>query len=118
MSERERLRLLYMDGWYESDAEKLLAATAEDFIFDDPAEPELVTRDMLAAYMNRWNARVERLGNTGDWELQNHIIQDKDGIREEWHWWQLHGTGLQGSAFVRNSDAGVHFERITYSKPR
>ena len=62
MAKRHELRALYIAGWYDRDPDKLMVTTAADFAFVDPAEPEPVTRDGLAAYMERWLARTGGAG--------------------------------------------------------
>ena len=114
MKLRIELREQYIRGWYEKDAELLVAATADEFIFDDPAEQEPITQAMMPAYMQRWYQRTEQLGADNRWVLSNEVRQDKDGILTDWEWWQLEGTELQGAAFVLTSDDGVILERITY----
>ncbi len=93
------------------DAGKLMAATAEDFVFDDPAEAALVTWDGLPFYMERW---LERAGGHNEWVLSHEVRQDENGMLTDWEWWEVVGTGLSGSAVVTTSDQGVHLERITY----
>ena len=114
MSNRFELRKRYIEGWYETDGEKLLSTTTDNFIFDDPAEPEPVTRDQLVAYLHRWNTRTSALGGTNKWKLENEVREDKDGILTDWEWWEIVDTDLCGMAFVKTSDAGVFVEKITY----
>ncbi len=111
MTKRVEFRNRYIDGWYEMDLDKLLSATAPDFIFDDPAEPHPVTRSMLQGYMKRWQARTR---NINQWKLSNEVREDKDGILTDWEWWEVVGTGLCGSAVILTDDTGVKLERITY----
>ena len=111
MPDRFELRALYIEGWYEMDAQKLLSATAEDFLFDDPKEPEPVTRAALPGYMARW---LRRVGGANEWHLQNYVREDKDGTLTDWHWWELVGTGIAGAAVVKTSNAGVFLERVAY----
>lgn len=103
-----------MRGWYEMDAELLLSTTTTDFIFDDPAEPEPVTRDGLVGYMHRWDKRTREQGANNEWILSLESRQDKEGILTDWEWWELVGSDLSGSAVVQTCDDGVMFERITY----
>lgn len=114
MSRRIELRASYLQGWYEMNAELLLAATAKDFFFDDPAEPEPVTRAMLADYMIRWEARTGVKGAHNNWILSHEVRQDRDGILTDWEWWKLVGSDLCGAGLVQTSDDGVLFERIAY----
>lgn len=51
MSKRVHLRARYIEAWNTMDAEKLLASVTDDFLFDDPTEPEPITKATLAAYM-------------------------------------------------------------------
>ena len=113
-SRRVEIRELYIQGWYQMDAEILMSSTAQDFIFDDPAEPEPVTRAMLPAYMQRWDARARAAGGDNQWRLTHEFRSDEKGILTDWEWWQLLGTELQGAALVLTGDAGVILERITY----
>lgn len=107
LERRER----YIAGWYDMDLEKLLSATAPDFVFEDPAEPAPVTRAMLADYMARWQTRS---GGRNDWILSHEVREDKDGILTDWEWWDLVGSGFGGAALVTTGDQGVTLERITY----
>ncbi len=111
MAKRHELRSLYIEGWYESDIHKLLAATTSGFLFDDPAEAEPVTKQHLPDYMKRWN---ERAGQNQKWTLTHEVREDKDGILTDWEWWEVVDTELQGAAFVVTSEEGVCLERITY----
>ena len=111
MAKRHDLRQLYMDGWYNRDPDKLLAAAADDFIFDDPAEPKPVDRDGLPAYMVRW---LDRVGGHNTWRLTYEVRQDQDGIITDWEWWEVVGTQLCGMAVVKTGDEGVLLERICY----
>jgi hypothetical protein len=99
---------------YEMNSEKLLATTAESFIFDDPVEPEPVTQDMLDGYMHRWDERTRSLGGDNQWVLRHEVRQDKDGILTDWEWWEMKNTGMSGAAIVLTSDEGVLSETITY----
>ena len=114
MTTRFELRTRYIEGWYELDADKLMSSTSQDFIFDDPAELEPVSRELLPDYMIRWDKRTRLLGATNVWNLSDEVRQDSDGILTDWEWWELVGTDLRGMAIVKTRDDGVFFERITY----
>jgi hypothetical protein len=114
MTIRSEIRARYIQGWYKLNPDLLLETTAPEFIFDDPVEAEPVTRGMLTDYMHRWDARTRELGSTNQWILTNEVREDKDGVLTDWEWWELVGSGLQGTAIVLTSDDGVVSERITY----
>jgi hypothetical protein len=111
MERRFELRELYIAGWYEKNAQKLLDATAPDFIFDDPAEAIPVPRVELPAYMDRWFART---GGMNEWIISHAVRKDKNGILTDRLWWEVAGTGLCGSGLVITGNKGVFMERITY----
>ena len=114
MSKRAELRALYIEAWNTMDPEKLVSAVADDFLFDDPADPEPVTKAALADYMPRGPARAKALGATFRFEMSDKVVQDKDGVLLEWYWWKLTGTGLEGAAVIKTTDDGVVYERLTY----
>lgn len=113
-AKRLELRESYIEGWYQMNADMLLATTATDFIFDDPAEPEPVNRDMLTAYMQRWDRRTRAMGADNQWILTHKTRIDNDGVLTDWLWWQVVDTPLQGAAVVVTGNDGVMLERIAY----
>lgn len=116
MSRRAQLRALYIEGWETMDAEKLVSAVADGFEFDDPADPEPVTKATLADYMPRWPEKAEALGGTFDFHITDKVVQDEDGVLLEWYWWRLAGTDVEGAAVIKTTDEGVVSERLTYYK--
>ena len=114
MPDRFELRELYIQGWYELDANKLIQAVTDDFLFDDPAAPAPIGKAALGDYMRRWDVRTRRLGADNLWILADEVRQDRDGILTDWEWWELPGSPLKGMALVKTSDQGVLLERITY----
>ena len=114
MSKRVQHRARYIDGWNSMDAEKLLLSITDDFVFDDPADPEPITKAMLVGYMPRWPEKAAALGAGFDFETVDKVVQDKDGILLEGYWWRLAGTDVEGSAVIKTSDEGVMSERLTY----
>jgi len=118
MTERERLRTQYMEGWYQMDADMLVSAVVPGFEFHDPAEPEIVTRNTLPAYMVRWDDRTRLMGSNNEWLLTDTVRQDSDGVLIDWEYWKLLGTDLEGMALVKTTDEGVCIEKICYMPPR
>ena len=116
MSKRAELRALYIEGWNTMNAEKLVSAVADEFLFDDPADPEPVTKAALADYMPRWPERAKALGATFEFEMSDKVVQDRDGVLLERHWWKLAGTDPEGVALIKTTDDGVVYERLTYLK--
>ena len=116
MSKRARLRAQYIEGWETMDAEKLVSSVAESFEFDDPAEPEPVTKASLVDFMTRWPAKAQALGGRFAFDIVVKVVQDRDGVLLEWYWWRLAGTDVEGAAAIKTTDEGVLFERLAYFK--
>ncbi len=116
MPDRFQHRQTYIDGWYELDADKLEASVTEDFFFDDPAMPKLITKASLRQYMHDWDSRVTAAGATGEWELSDVVNIDHGDILLCWEWWKVLGTDFEGAAVVKTTDKGVISERIVYRR--
>ena len=116
MSKRAQLRAQYIEGWETMNAEKLVSAVTDAFEFDDPADPEPVTKTNLIGYMPVWPEKARALGATFDFEIIDKVVQDKDGVLLEWYWWKLIGTEVEGAAVIKTIDEGVVFERLSYYK--
>ena len=114
MSDRAKNRRDYEEGWDTWNAELLISTLAEDFVFDDPAMPEPVTKANMLDYMMGWRDRVKQLGGTGEIESTERVTIDEDGAIVAWNWWSFVGTKYEGSAVTRTTDDGVQYERITY----
>ena len=114
MSERTEKRSDYGEGWDTWNADLLVSSLMEDFIFDDPAMPEPVTKANMADYMRGWKDRVKQLGGTGEIGSRDRVTVDEDGAIVSWHWWTFVGTDYEGSAVTRTNDEGVQYERSTY----
>ncbi len=114
MTNREKIREAYRDGWMEMDPGKLIATLAPGFIFDDPALPEPITKDTIAQYMADWDEKVK--GLSGEWSYvhSDEAQADKDGVLLRWGWWKFTGINLEGSRVMKVTDEGVVFERIAY----
>lgn len=113
-AKRVQIRERYIEGWYQMDIDELLASTASNFIFEDPAEPGPVNREMLPGYMQRWDQRTRAMGSNNQWQLSHEMRHDIDGILTDWIWWELVDTQLQGAGLVLTGNEGVILERITY----
>lgn len=51
MAIRHDHRARYIDAWNAIDAEELVSSVSEDFVFDDPCEPELIGKSNLARFL-------------------------------------------------------------------
>ena len=114
MTKRRDKRKAYGRGWDTWDPDLVKSSLAEGFFFDDPAMPERVTEETMAAYMESWRDRVEKMGGTGEIGSRDQVTFDQDGALISWDLWSFVGTKYEGSAVTRTTDEGVQYERITY----
>ena len=114
MSKRAHHRARYIEAWNAMDAEMLLASVADDFVFDDPADPAPVTKAKLFAYMPVWPERAKALGAAFEFEIVDRVVRDEGGVLSEWYWWRLAGTEVEGMALIKTGDEGVLSERLAY----
>ena len=96
------------------DAALLLASITDDFVFDDPTDPEPITKATVADYMPVWPNKAAELGADFEFDIIDKVVQDHEGILLEWYWWRLVGTDVEGTAVIKTSDDGVFSERLTY----
>lgn len=67
----------YIRAWYNMDKEGLIDATRLDCRFDDPAEPDPVSRDSLSDYMLRWHHPAP---SKHDWVPEQELRQNMRSI--------------------------------------
>ncbi len=84
MSERTNNRSDYGEGWDTWNADLLVSSLADNFVFDDPAMPEPVTKANMAGYMRGWKDRVKQLGGTGEIGSRDRVTIDADGAIVSW----------------------------------
>ncbi len=114
MSKRAYYRTLYHEGWKTLDGEKVASAVADDFVSDDPALPEPITKATLVEYVASWNERTKAAGAMGEMDISDIVTQDKDGVFSQWDWWKFTGTDIEGPAMFKTTDEGVVYERVAY----
>lgn len=100
------------------DPDTLRPALAEDFVCHDPTEAQPVTRDGMAAWMERWQQRFIDLGGSGQVTNSAEVEADQNGVLTHWHFWQGDGTDLEGAALVKVSDAGVFYQKVFFYKAK
>jgi hypothetical protein len=103
----------YMEGWLKGDAEMILSACAEDFVYDDPEDGRM-TKAQFAEY---WAT-----GPEGENSWSDAVMQEADGVETGWCWfhWMPEGESAeaeqQGAAMVKADADGVHLHRLAYYK--
>jgi hypothetical protein len=107
----------YAEGWTVGDAEKILGATAPDYVFDDPNAGE-IGRDAFADYFQALSATLDALrGGTRDGnflDLTEVVVDATEDAATVWCWWEAPGTPIAGSGLIKVGPDGVISEKITY----
>ena len=107
----------YAEGWTKGDAELILSAASESFIFDDP-NAGTIARENFTAYLAELREVVAaaRGGEVGEslMELTEVLTQETDGVLSASCWWAIPGTDMQGGGLIKVGSGGVESERITY----
>ena len=107
----------YAEGWTKGDADIILGAVTEDFVFDDPNSGQ-IPKSEFKSYMEDLKGTVDSLrgGQPAEqfMELTEVVTQESEGVITAWCWWAIPGTEIQGSGLLKVSSEGVMSERITY----
>lgn len=107
----------YAEGWTKGDAEMILSAASDSFVFDDP-NAGAIARENFAEYLGGLREAVTAIrgSDPGDafMELSEVVTQEVDGGIAASCWWAIPGTDIQGSGLIKVGDDGVRSERIAY----
>ena len=108
---------IYAEGWTKGDADTILQAISDDYIFDDPNTGK-ITKNELTEYVAGMKETVRSMLG-GDLsgpllELSEVITQENDGETTAWVWWVVPGTELKGSGLIKVGAEGVRSEVLTY----
>ncbi len=107
----------YAEGWTKGDAEMILSAASESFVFDDP-NAGAIAREDFAEYLAGLREAVTAIrgAESGDsfMEISEVVTQEADGGLSASCWWAFPGTEIQGSGLIKVGSDGVKSERIAY----
>ncbi len=107
----------YAEGWARGDANTILKAVSEGYIFDDPNAGK-IAKSKFSEYLSGMKETVRSLrgGNLPDpfMELSEVVTQEKEGEITAWCWWSIPGTDKKGSGLIKVGADGVRSEVITY----
>ena len=88
-SRRVADRARYIDGENSMQTGKIFAPAASSFIYEDPADPEAVSKADLATHMLVWPTNARAHGAAFEFDILDGVVQDWVGELLEWYWWQL-----------------------------
>jgi hypothetical protein len=105
----------FLEGWRRGDAEMILRAAADDFVYDDPVDGRF-TKVEFAAYLESLFGAGEGTSGTAvdeSFETITDIVrEEKDGEETQWGWWKT--AAEEGAGLVKAGPDGVHSEKLAY----
>jgi hypothetical protein len=106
---------LILEGWRKGDAQMILSAITDDFVYEDPVDGHF-TRDEFEAYLEEILGTVSTPG--GFEAITDVLTVESDGEETTWGWWKTLVDPLQeGAGLVKARPDGVYLERVTYFSP-
>jgi hypothetical protein len=106
---------LLLEGWRRGDAQMILSAVTDDFVYEDPADGHF-TKAEFVAYLDE----ILPTGSTpaGFEAITEVVTVEKDGEETTWGWWKTLVDPVQeGAGLVKARHDGVYLERVTYYGP-
>jgi len=107
----------YAEGWSNGDTDKILGATADAFVFDDPNARKVSKGDFEAFFAGMKESVASQRGPNyaGPFMELSEVLTMSDGDQLAAScWWEVPGTSLCGGGLIKVSSEGVLSERITY----
>jgi hypothetical protein len=104
----------YKEGWEKGDAEMILGAVADDFVYDDPINGRL-TKAEFASYLEQELGGEGAASSDADEQFEtisDMVVQEKDGEETAWAWWKT--ASEEGAELVKSGPDGVHLDKLAY----
>jgi hypothetical protein len=100
-----------LEGWRKGDAQMILSAVTDDFVYEDPVDGRLAKAE-FAAYLEELLATEST--PEGFETITDVVTSEKDGEETAWGWWRTLAAPQEGAGLVKARPEGVYLERITY----
>lgn len=107
----------YAEGWAYGNSDTILSATSEIFVFDDPNTGKATRSEFARAFadLKEAVATIRGADHEGPFMELSEVVTSDDGDELTAScWWEIPGTGLQGSGLIKVRNDGVVSERIAY----
>jgi len=106
---------MYLEGFRKGDAEMILRALADDFVYDDPADGRF-TKAEFAVYLGELLGGAE--GSSGaaadaEFETISDVVrEERDGEETAWGWFKTRTE--EGAGLIKAGPDGVRLEKLAY----
>lgn len=105
----------YKQGWRTADPQMILAAVADDFIYDDPIEGRL-DKAAFAAYLEKvFAAEADAGADEGFEEHSDEVVQQSGDEQIAWVWFKT--ATVEGASLKRVGPDGVRLDRLAFHTP-
>jgi ketosteroid isomerase-like protein len=102
---------LWLEGWRRGDAQMVLSAVSEDFVYEDAIDGRFAKAE-FAAYLEQLFASE---ATAEGFETITDVMRcEHDGEETAWGWWKLLAGAQEGAGLVKARAGGVYFERVAY----
>ena len=102
---------LWLEGWRRGDAQMVLSAVTDDFVYEDALDGRF-TRTEFATYLEELFATEST--PEGFETITDVVSSEKDGEETTWGWWTTLAVPAEGAGLVKARADGVYFERVAY----
>jgi hypothetical protein len=101
----------FMQAWDDDDLDKMLAACADDFIYDDPYDGRMTKAEFADYYRD--------VLESGEVEEGDAVLQEADGEETHWFRWAWKPKGAtewtqEGFCLTKAGPDGVHLCKQAY----
>lgn len=103
---------LWLEGWRRGDAQMVLSAVTDDFIYEDAVDGRFARAEFKAYLETLFAAESTPEGFETITDVVRH---EKDGEETTWGRWKTLATPMEGAGLVKARPDGVYFERVFYS---
>ena len=102
---------LWLEGWRKGDAQMVLSAVTDDFVYEDAVDGRFAKAE-FAAYLEELFAAES---TPEGFETITDVVRcEKDGEETTWGWWKTLADSQEGAGLVKARPDGVYFERVAY----
>ena len=103
---------LWLEGWRKGDAQMVLSAVTDDFVYEDAVDGRFAKAE-FAVYLEDLFATEST--PEGFETITEVVRSEKDGAETTWGWWTtLAAPQQEGAGLVKARPDGVYFERVAY----
>ena len=104
---------MWLEGWRRGDAQMILAATADDFVYDDPIDGRFSRAEFADYLAELFPSAAGPLSSSEGFETTSDVVvQERDGEETAWGWWKA--PPFEGAGLIKARPDGVYLEKVAY----